>query len=169
LNSTGLHRTTRTIAALTIATAVMTGCSSSKHSSPDASSSPATVDGGGTGAARTTASAPTVTDPSIPNWVKAHAVGLRALKTAVLDVNAAFQANDAAAKKTALVECANAAAPLARSTSGSLPNAQATAITTISDGCATMTHDLKSGDAAAVDSGKTAFDKAVLVVTPLFP
>jgi hypothetical protein len=123
----------------------------------------------GAGSQRTTVPIPTTTAPSAPNWLKAHAAELRALKTAVNSVDAAFQANDDAAKTTALIECANAAAPLARSAGGSLPAAQADAITTISDTCAAMTHALRSGDTAGVDAGKLQFDKAVVVVTPLLP
>jgi hypothetical protein len=181
--------------ALTVA-AVSVGCSDAKHpggtAGPSGTGTGSASAGGGTAAAgtgngaagngggngngstgagsqRTTIPIPTTTAPSTPAWLKAHAGELRALKTAVNDVDAAFQANDDAAKKTALIECANAAAPLARSAAGSLPAAQADAMTTISDSCAAMTHDLKSGDTASVDAGKLAFDSAVVVVTPLLP
>ena len=84
---------------------------------------------------------------------------------AFMPVREARQANDDAAKKTALIACANAPAPLARTAPGSLPKSQAEAIVTISDSCAAMTHDLKSGDTAAVDQGKITFDGEGLSLT----
>jgi hypothetical protein len=138
-------------------------------SSGAAGSGSGTGSGAGSGTTRTTLPSPTTTAPSTPDWLKAHRNDLKALKTATNAVNTAFQANDDKAKTTALIQCANAALPLAQSAKGSLPTAQADAIVTISDGCASMAHDLKSGDPAAVATTKSAFDKALVVVTPLFP
>jgi hypothetical protein len=177
-----MRSTTTTIAALAVAAIVLVGCSSTNHSNGSGIGSVATVAGGGTAAGGTGAGptgSPVGTSSShstvagggsaAPNWLKAHATDLRALHSAVQNVDAAFQANDDTAKKAALIECANAAAPLARDAGGSLPVPQAEAFTTISDSCAAMTHDLKSGDTVAVATGKVAFDKAVIVVTTLFP
>ena len=159
-------RISATITACALLAIAAGGCSSSAGGSSGAGASTTAAIGGGSGS---TAAISTTSGPSAPDWSKAHRTELRALKTAVNAVAAAFQASDDTAKKTALAQCANAATPLARTAPGSLPAAQADAIGTIAAQCASMSHDLKSGDAAAVADGKTAFDKAVVVVTPLFP
>ena len=113
-------------------------------------------------------SGPTTTAPSPAVWVKTHAAALKSLKGALNDVANAFAKKDDAALSKALVTCANVAAPLSRTAAGSLPKAQADALSTVADQCASITHMLKSGDTAGVAAARPVLDAAVSTLAPTF-